>query len=53
MKAVKFIFAFSLFFMAFTSCTSDDLAADEALYTQDDLFTTGEDSSGTVNNSRD
>lgn len=55
MKTFKSIFAVSLFFMAmtFSSCTSDDLAADEALYTQDDLFATGEDGTATVNNSRD
>ncbi|MFK5958529.1 MAG: hypothetical protein QM495_06600 [Lutibacter sp.] len=59
MKAVKFIFAFSLFFMAFTSCTSDDLADDQSLYTQDTdnyqdaLFTTGEDGTATVDNSRE
>jgi len=53
MKAVKFIFAFSLFFMAFTSCTSDNLAEDEALYTQDDLFATGDDGSATWDNTRD
>jgi len=53
MKAVKFIFAFSFLFMTFTSCTSDDLAEDEALYTQDDLFATGEDATATYDNSRD
>ena len=52
MKAVKFIFAFSFLFMAFTSCTSDNLAEDEALYSQE-LFATGEETSATVNNSRD
>ena len=58
MKAIKFIFAFSLFFMALTSCTSDSIAEDEALYTQDTnnsqaLFTTGEDGSATYDNSRE
>ncbi|VAW25300.1 hypothetical protein MNBD_BACTEROID04-322, partial [hydrothermal vent metagenome] len=33
MKSIKFIFAFSLFLMAFTACTSDDqLSVDETLY---------------------
>jgi hypothetical protein len=53
MKAVKFIFLFSFLFMTFTSCTSDNLADDEALYAQDQLFATGEESTATVNNSRD
>ena len=53
MKAVKFIFAFSFLFMAFTSCTSDNLAEDEALYTQDELFATGEDGAATWDNTRD
>lgn len=57
MKAIKFIFAFSLFFMALTSCTSDSIADDEALYTQDtnnsqDLFATGEEGTASLDNSR-
>lgn len=53
MKAIKYIFAFSLFFMALISCTSDNLAEDEALYSQEELFATGEDGTATVDNSRD
>lgn len=53
MKSIKFIFAFFLFSILLTSCTSDDLAVDESLYTQDSLFATGEESTATVNNSRD
>lgn len=53
MKAIKFIFAFSLFFMALTSCTSDSLEADEALYSQDDLIATGEDGTAEVDRTRD
>ena len=52
MKAFKFIFAFSLFFMALTSCTSDDLAVDESLYTQDTLAT-GAEGAATYDNTRD
>jgi len=57
MKAIKFIFAFSLFFMALTSCTSDSISVDEALYTQDtnnspDLFATGGEGAATYDNSR-
>jgi len=54
MKAIKFIFAFSLFFMActsLTSCTSDTIAEDEALYTQD-LFATGDEGTASLDNSR-
>ena len=52
MEAIKFIFAFSLFFMALTSCTSDDLAVDETLYTQETLAT-GADGAAEVDRTRD
>ncbi|NOR26950.1 MAG: hypothetical protein GQ540_00300 [Lutibacter sp.] len=53
MKSIKTIFAVSLFLIALTSCTSDSLSADETLYTQDDLFATGEDGTASLDNSRD
>ena len=53
MKSIKFIFAFFLFSILLTSCTSDDLAVDESLYTQDSLFATGEDGSAGYDNTRD
>ena len=54
MKSIKFIFAVSLFLLALTSCTSDSLSADESLYSQDNaLFSTGEDGTASLDNSRD
>lgn len=53
MKSIKFIFAFFLFSILLTSCTSDDLAADEALYSQDALFATGGEGTAEVDRSRD
>lgn len=53
MKALKFIFAFSILSIALTSCTSDNLSADEDLYSQDELFATGEDGTATWDNTRD
>ncbi len=55
MKAIKFIFAFSFLFMAFTSltsCASDDIAEDEALYTQE-LFATGDEGTAKLDNTRE
>lgn len=53
MKSIKFIFAFFLFSISLTSCTSDNLSVDESLYSQDSLFATGEDGTATYDNSRD
>lgn len=58
MKSIKFIFAFSLFLMAFTACTSDDqLSADETLYNPNTIdntvYATGDEGTASYDNSRD
>jgi len=58
MKSIKFIFAFSLFLMAFTACTSDDqLSADETLYNpnmiDNTVYATGEEGTATWDDVKD
>jgi len=58
MKSIKFIFAFSLFLMAFTACTSDDqLSVDETLYNPNTIdntvYATGDEGTAEVMNDRD
>ncbi|WP_456376830.1 hypothetical protein [Lutibacter sp.] len=53
MKSIKFIFAFFLFSIFLTSCTSDNLSVDETLYQQDSLFATGDDGAADIDRDRD
>ncbi|WP_457618215.1 hypothetical protein [Lutibacter sp.] len=58
MKSIKFIFAFSLFLMAFTACTSDDqLSADETLYNPNTIdntvYATGDEGTATWDDVKD
>lgn len=52
MKSIKFIFAVLLVSVLFIACTSDNSTEDEILYGVEDVQSTGEDGSATVDRTR-
>ena len=52
MKSIKFIFTILVVSVLFIACTSDEAVEDEILYGVEDVQSTGEDGSATVDGSR-